>query len=253
MNDIQRTINTIGHSLSVKSPHILTGLGIGGFIVSTIMAVSVTPKAKSRLVNFAFDNAVDIDDITMKEKVEICWDLYLPSGAMTLISAGSIISANRIQSNRLVAAAGLYNVTAEALMKFQEAVEREEGKATYEKIRGEVSQETLHEHPQLENAIDTGNGPKLMFDITSGRYFYSDIEKVRQSINNINERLISEMFVTLNDVYYELGIPPNELGQNFGWEMATGQVTVEFDTKLTEKQDPCIVMMFKNLPNKLWI
>ena len=85
-------------------------------------------------------------------------------------------------------------------------------------------------------------------DSFSGRYFNSDIEKFRRSINEFIQNRLQDMWVTLNDLYYELGLSSTKLGDLLGWDMDTGNVKVSFSTQLTEEGEPCLVLNYDVAP-----
>lgn len=58
----------------------------------------------------------------------------------------------------------------------------------------------------------------------------------------MNEKLIREMFVSLNEFYYELGIRPILRGDDLGWNMDDGSIKVQFTSTLAEDGRPCLVM-----------
>ena len=47
--DWKGVANNIGRTLKRKSPEILTGVGIGGMITTTVLAVRATPEAIRRI------------------------------------------------------------------------------------------------------------------------------------------------------------------------------------------------------------
>lgn len=253
MNKFGLTLKTIVRAISIKSPDILTGLGLTGFVFAVWMGIRVAPKAEGELALWLYHNGKLEEELTLEDRYHIYLKYYMPTAGMVILSGTSILLANRIQANRLAAIAGLYTATSETLRHYQDAIMEEFGESKLEKIRGDVSEKTIEDNPNTDKAIITGHGPTLMMDSLSGRYFYSSMETVRQQINNVNESLLSDGFVTLNDLYYELGLASNGIGNNAGWETSkNGLIKVEFDSIITpDGQTSAIVVIF-NEPTKLW-
>lgn len=59
---------------------------------------------------------------------------------------------------------------------------------------------------------------------------------------------MSEMFITINDLYYELGLSRIELGDEMGWAIDDGLIEVSFSTQLTENDEPCLVLNYNVTP-----
>ena len=79
----------------------------------------------------------------------------------------------------------------------------------------------------------TGSGETLCYDVLSGRYFKSDIEKIREAIN---------------DLYYAIGLPDIKLGEALGWNIDKGYIDVQFGTHLAANGTPCLVLAFNVAP-----
>ena len=67
-------------------------------------------------------------------------------------------------------------------------------------------------------------------------------------MNDINYRLNVEMYMSLNDFYYELGLKPTRLGDELGWNINDGLIEVNFSSQLTEDGEPCLVMDYQIAP-----
>jgi len=68
----------------------------------------------------------------------------------------------------------------------------------------------------------------------------SRIEDIRRVINDFNQRLISEMYLPLNDLYEDLGLEHTELGDEFGWNLDFGLVEVSFSSKIASDGRPVL-------------
>jgi len=56
------------------------------------------------------------------------------------------------------------------------------------------------------------------------------------------------MFLTLNELYYALGLAGIALGDQMGWDIDKGMVEINFSTQLTEEGEPCLVLNYSVEP-----
>lgn len=241
------------HNTIRSSPIILTGVGVSGVVTTAILAVRATPKALYLIDHENMDLDYDGEPpLTNLEKAKLTWKLYLPaiiSGGLTI---ACIISANNIHLRRNAALVGLYTLTETSLREYQDKVVELVGKNKELKIREGVAEDKLKKNPvEGKQVIITGNGETLFFDSLSGRYFKSDMEAIRKTVNDFNELLLGEMYQTLNEWYDLLGLEEVEMGKDTGWEANTGLLKLDYSAKLATNSVPCIVLEYKVGPRNL--
>ena len=56
------------------------------------------------------------------------------------------------------------------------------------------------------------------------------------------------MYISLNDLYYELGLTYTELGETMGWNVDRGQIDIDYSAQLAENGEPVIVLRHRNPP-----
>ena len=74
------------------------------------------------------------------------------------------------------------------------------GKKKEQAIRDDIAKDRVTANPVREVVV-TDRGSTLCYDSLSGRYFKSDIETLRKTVNDLNRRMRDEMFISLNDFY----------------------------------------------------
>ena len=204
---------------SKHSPEILTGIGIAGMVVTVITAVNETPKAL-RLIEEMKNETPDPKPI---DTAKVAWKCYIPS---TLIGASSIaclIFASRQNTRRNAALAAAYTLSESTLTEYKQKVIEKIGKKKEDEICADISNDRIQKNPVANNEIIfTGKGETLCYDSVSGRYFKSDIEKLRKAENLLNLRLRDETWVSLNEFYYEIGLSGISLGDDLGWNIDRG-------------------------------
>ena len=229
-------------TISKHSPEILTGLGIAGFITTTVMAVKATPKAMW-LIEEEKDT-LEKDKLTVVETVKVAWKPYIPAAITGISSVACIIGASSVNYKRNAALATAYQVSRAALSEYKEKVVETIGEKKEKQIRDKVAKDKIEKHPASKTeVIITDNGNVLCYDPLSGRYFNSSIEYIRKVVNDLNFRMIGgEMYVSLNEFYNEIGLSDIKRGDDIGWNISRGQIEVSFSSQLSDDGKPCIVI-----------
>ena len=151
-----------------------------------------------------------IDNLSKRDIVKTTWKCYIPAAIVGTVTVGCIIGSNTISNRRNAALSALYTLSETAFREYQSKVVEEIGKTKETKIRDEVVADKIKNNPPSStNVLLTGKGEVLCYDNFTGRYFKSDIDKIRQAENEIDRRLRDEMWIDVNELYYELGIDSN--------------------------------------------
>ncbi len=262
LSGVSEMFKNLGRTISKNGPSLLTGMAVAGLITTTALAVKATPKAlviiDDELYNYMGEDmygehgntiAERVRILSAKKTIKLVWKCYIPAGAVGLATIGCIIGANSINLRRNAALASIYTITETAFKEYQSKVVETVGKNKELKLRDEISSDRIKENPPCSREIIlTGKGEVLCFDSLSGRYFKSDIEKIRRVINELNRDLMSEMFITLNELYSELGLARIKLGDEMGWDVEKGLIDISFSTQLTENEEPCLVLNYDVYP-----
>ena len=245
--------------ISRKSPQILTGLGIAGVYVTAILSSRATLKAseivkgekETRLYDIQ-SNGGDLTDadLSWKDIVKVAWKEYIPAAVSSLGTVFCIIQSDRLQAKRHAAVLALYSLSETAFREYQNKTKTVIGENKEQKIRDEIYQEKVLSKPAgLEvPIIRTRHGEMLCYDAPSDRYFLSDVEKIRRLANDFNMRLRTEMSFSLNDWYYELGLPQTRLGESVGFDIEKGLLDIIFSSHLNQYDEPCLVIDYKVYP-----
>lgn len=239
MNKLVQLSKNLGGVISKNSPSILTGVAVTGLVTTVIFAVKATPKA---LKIIEAENRI----LTKKEIVVLTWKEYIPAIGLGIVTIGCIIGANQISTRRNAALAGLYSLTETAFKEYKSKVAETFGKGKEHKIRDEIASDTIKNHPVSKTeVIITGAGETLCYDTMTGRYFKSDIDKIRKVQNKLNRDLMSEMFISLNEFFYELGLGYTRLGEDLGWDIDKGLLEIQFSSQISDNDQPCIVLNYE--------
>ena len=245
--DLSGVGSTMEAMVKKHGPEILTGLGTAGMVVTTILAVQATPKAL-RLLE-AKQQELETEKLTPVQAVQAAWLCYIPAAATGMLSILCLVCASSAHGRRNAALATAYSLSESALKEYREKVVETIGKKKEQSIQDAVAKEQISRNPVGNNeVILTGKGHTLCFDVVSGRYFESDVDKLRRAENTINRQMISDMFVSLNEFYDELGLGHISVGDDLGWNIERGFLELRFSTQLSEDETPCLVVNYQVVP-----
>lgn len=242
MIDVKTLSKQFLHFLDKNSPAILTALGSIGVVSTAVMTHVATTKANE------FVRTIDPYPQTKLEYLKLTWRYYVPPAIMGATSIASIVCANKINTKRNIALAGLYTLSENALIDFKKKVAQNVKPKDFIRMEDEIYEEKIKKNPPKdEQIIITGKGDMLCYDCLSGRYFKSDIEKLRRIMNDLNKDLIDTMWVSVNDLYFLLGLESIKMGEDIGWKPDT-LLDFKFSSRLTDDGEPCIVLDYNMIP-----
>lgn len=239
------------------SPEILSGLGVAGTITTVIFAVTATPKAEKiidDLYNEHQEEAAEAEEkgleykVPKTEIVKAVFPVYLPTIGMGVLTIACIIGSTVASKRRIAVLEGLYSAAEVALSTYQNKVVEKFGEKAEEKVHHELSEEAVERKPvSSSQVIFTGKGDTLFYDYWSGRYFRSDYEKVRAAVNEVNSTVLSDMWATVNDFYFYLGIAPSDCGKNVGFN-PDHKLDVIYTAIHADDMTPCTAIKFRERP-----
>lgn len=227
--------------LEKHSPEILTGIGVTGMITTTVLAVKSTPKALILIEEKKKE--LGTDELTAIEVVKAAWKPYIPALALGIASASCIIGASAVNAKRNAALATAYAISERTLVRYRDKIIDTIGEKKEKEVREKIAQDEVDKNKVSNNGIVvTSKGNTLCRDAISGRYFRSDIDKIKKIVNELNRQMIYQNYISLNDFYYELGLDPVKNGSALGWNLDSGLIELDFSTCLAENDEPCVVI-----------
>lgn len=245
-SNLTKFFNGTKMMLTKHSPEILTGLGIAGMVTTTILAVKATPKALELLEEAEFDKQEKIKPI---EAVKLTWKCYIPAAITGMVSITCIIGASSVNVRRNAALATAYKISETALTEYKEKVVETIGEKKEQAIKDSIAKDKVEKNPvKQQNIIVTGKGDTLCYDELFGRYFKSDVDKLKKIENELNRRLLNEDYISLNEFYYEVGLDGVSAGDDLGWYIDKGYIELEFSSQLASDGTPCLVVSFTTPP-----
>lgn len=231
-----RFVNGVQKTIRDNSPVILTALGVSGVVTTGYLAAKAGWQSQHRVAQDP------CDDLTAREKAELVWDLYIPAVTAGVITIGCIVCATHVSSKRVAAAYSILTVSEKAFDEYREKVVEQIGERKEQAVRDEIAQDHISKNPP-GNLVVAGSGSVLCCELFTGRYFNCDMETLRKAANDINAKLVGEMYATLSDFYYLVGLPQTSNSGGIGWE-SSKLMNLEFSTVMSGDNRPCIAFEY---------
>lgn len=260
--NVEKYFKMVTRFAKKRSPEILTGIGIAGMITTTVLAVKATPKAleliedekRERNRKALAETGAYTTDANLKpvEVVEVAWKPYIPAVLLGTASVACLIGANSVHARRQAALYSAYKLSETALSEYKDKVLEVVGEEKEKEVREEIAKDKLEKNPVSKTEVYvTGNGKSLFYDPLSDRYFESDIETIRKAVNDLNYSMGfgSEIYVSLSQLYDEIGLNHTGISDQIGWNIDDGLIEVDLtEAKITDDGKPCIVMDWVKIP-----
>lgn len=245
--EIAKSFLSLKTAIKKHSPEILTGIGIAGMITTTVMAVRATPKALILIEERKEE--IGAEKLEAMDMVKTTWACYIPAAITGTLSIACLIGASSVNARRNAALATAYTLSESALKDYQGKVIEMFGEKKNEAVKDAVAKDKVEKNPVVtREVIITEKGNTLCYDAISGRYFKSDIEKIKKAECELNRQMLDYMYVSLNDFYYEIGLDSVKLGDELGWNVDSGYIDLSFSSQLASDGTPCLVIDYSVAP-----
>lgn len=219
-------MNKTQYFFKKHSSTILTVMGIGGVVGTTILAVKATPKALKLLEEAKKDKG---DELTPVEAVKVAWKPYIPSVICGFSTIACILGANYLNIKNQASLMSAYALLNNSYQEYKEKAKELHG----EDAEKNISHEIVKAKSQFED-LEVLSGNLLFYDNNSMRFFEASIEHVMSAECAFLESLTNRGYACLNEYYDFLGIPHVDFGYQLGW----------FDTETIDPYN-CKELQFK--------
>lgn len=238
--------------MAKRSPEILMGVGIAGMITTTVLAVKATPKALALIEEEKLRKYKETEDdtITKVDALKVAWRPYIPATITGAASIMCLIGSSSVSARRTAALAAAYQISETALTEYREKVVETIGEKKEQLVRDKVAKEKIEKNPVSKSeVIITNDGITLCFDPVSGRYFKSNIERIKRVENTLNKRMLHDItgYISLNEFYDELGLEQTSIGDDLGWNV-DNLIDISFSSQIADNGEPSIVLDFRVAP-----
>lgn len=246
----------------INSPTFLTGLGVTGTITTAYFTGRASFRAAQLIAAREAEVKLDPNDLektpglSNKEKVKLVWPLYVAPASICATTITAIILANHEASKKIAALTVASGLSERALTEYKAKVAEKIGKAKETQVRDEIAQDRVNKNPpSSREVIIAESGDVLCFDQMTGRYFKSNMEKLRQGMNNLNYEIIAHDYASLSFFYDQIGLAPTAYSDYVGWRI-DDHPDLQFSTVMSLDDRPCLAIDFDVAPHpgysQLW-
>lgn len=234
-------------TVSKHAPEIFMGFGIAGMLTTTVLAVKATPKALKLIEEKKQE--LNKDKLTVGETVKAAWKCYIPAVATAAASTTCLIASSKVSNKRNAVLATAYKIAETTHKEYRDKVIETIGEKKEEAIKEKIAQEKVEKNPVgTKEIIITDRGNMLCYDSLSDRYFKTDIDRIKRVVNDLNRRMVYDMYVSLNDFYNAIGLKTTKIGDELGWNLDDGLIDLNCTSALTEYDEPCLVINYLVTP-----
>ena len=246
-----------------NAPGLCVAIGLGSLVFATVMAIYETPKAVKAIEEMddisEEEDTEEIEETTEEEEetekkkltfdrakniVKTTWKFYIPTTVATAVGIFLVLKSHSMMKNRLAAITVAYTGIDTAYKLYKKNAADILGEKKEQEISDAVAKDRIKDKEPVEDDIIVVKPGTLCYDVASDRYFRSDIESVKRAINEMNRYLLDECYVSLNEVYYEMGLKGVKTGDSFGWRIDNGLIDVSFSSQIAPNGEPCLVIDF---------
>ena len=229
---------------SKHSPELLTGAGIAAGVTTVVLAVKATPKALQLIEEEKHNQKTD--HLKPVDTVKATWKCYIPAALTGTASMACIIGANSVNTRRHAALAAAYELSTTALKEYRGKVVETIGEKKEKTVREKLSQQQVEREPIVDReVIVTKKGDTLFFEPLSGRYFKSDIDTIKSTVNELNRRMIGgENYISLSEFYQEIGLAITDISDDLGWRVDNSIIEIEYNAVKADDGTPCLSLDF---------
>ena len=246
--NLSKTFRSFAITIKKRSPAILTGIGVAGMALTTVTAVKVTPKAL-KLIDERKEE-LEVDKLSIRETIKTTYKCYIPSAVTGILSAGCIIFASSVSGKRNAALATAYHLSETAFKDYKDSVVKTIGKDKESEITDDVAKKQIERTPfTSKEVVFTDREGELCLEPISGRYFRARVVDIEKAVNELNKELINEMYASLNDFYYEIGLDGTKMGDVLGWNIDKGTLEITFYYDCDPDDKPCRVLKYSVNPS----
>ena len=213
-------MNQFSVFMARNKPGLIMGVGIGSMLMSTFLAFRYAPLAKDALEERK--SQLDVEKLTPKETVKTVGLYFLPSTVFAVTGVACILGGNQMNLNRGAAAMAAYALSESTLRSYRESAKEVVGEKKEKDIREAAAKKMYYDDLNNGKMIVVPKGcadDYWMYDHLTRQKFKSNVQKVKDAVNNLNYRVVHGEVLNVCDYCLEMNEEPVEMGKNFVWDV----------------------------------
>lgn len=183
-----------------------------------------------------------------KEELQLTWKYYIAPTASGLMTGACIIGGAEYAARDTTAALALYEGGCKLADKAEEAVKEVVGEKKANDIQDQALAQQMQRDPlDGRPIVTTGHGTDLWYDAFCGRYFYADIDFLKEVEYDCLDYIYNCMYMSLNDIYDRLYLPRCDVGDIVGFNESHRPKFV-YKYQQADNGRPCGILSFEEVP-----
>lgn len=183
-----------------------------------------------------------------KEELQMTWKYYIPPTAAGLMTGACIIGGAEYAARDTTAALALYEGGCKLADKAEEAVKEVVGEKKAEEIVEQTNKDILASDPlNGRPVINTGHGTDLWYETFNGRYFYADVDFIKQVEYDCLDEVYNCMYMSASDVFEKMNLPRSDAGDMLGFN-SDHKPKFRYDHGFADNGRPCGILSFEERP-----
>lgn len=255
---IKKIAGNIMNTYDSHQREVKLGMTVAGVVLTGIAAARAAIKVEKIISEARYD----IQDLEANQEFSLSEDEFkekkkeitistlkkvapvvIPPVVIGSATIWSAVSGYNSASRQITALSAAYSLTENSFTQFQDKAKEMLGEKKVQEIKDKVN-ETAYESTPKNEVIRTGKGEVLCLDEASGRYFYSSAEAIKKAFNEVNKQMMDEYYVSFNEYYDKIGLPPITLGDDLGFNIDQGLIDIDhiFTAVLNEKDEVVLIV-----------
>ena len=211
--NIKSGLKVAGLYFKDHAPEYLTGIGIAGFITTTVLAVRATPKA--------VDELRKKKPKTVVEEIKIAGKYYVVAIVTGTLSTICLVSSCSVSKRRNAALAAALALSEDNLIEYKDKVKEMFGENKEEKVEEAIAEDHAQKVFKTINPnyiIRTGRADTFTLDLITGQVMLSDIDWIKSRFIDMNSYLQNHETMNVSEYAEILHLEdPQLIGQTLGW------------------------------------
>ena len=112
------------------------------------------------------------------------------------------------------------------------------------KIREALAKDEIDKCESPNREVIMGDGTELFRDMETGKYFMCTSERIHKAFNMLNSRMMSEMWVSIEEFYELLDLDPPGCGGYLGWHVDNGAIKYDLQYENAPNGGPCCCLSY---------
>lgn len=198
-----------GLFLKGNASTLLTFIGAGGVVFTSVLAVKATPKAMKMLDRAQVEKG---EPLTKLEVIKVAGPAYIPAAVSGASTIACIFGANVLNKRSQAALTSAYALLDSSYKRYRAKVTELYGEDSDVQIREAIAKDVYE-----EKNLSVRDEQRLFYDSISMRYFETTIKSLQSAEHELNKKLLSTGYASVNDFYDLLGMARVDFGDKLGW------------------------------------